>query len=468
MPPRTNAKKAKARAKAKAKAKAKVQAEADENKPSFDVDESVAAAVLEKVTSTRDRLALACVSQVWKNAVTSEGAWGTCDLVLDGELGERLTDERFERLLCYCGDIKHLEVRDAPLSFVGNFLSREGIAAKFASLESFKLTNCPGVNVSDVAEFMSLIGMEARPKEKRLRFLRLAECCVECCQDAVESSINTLKECLAIDQEEVFHKPVESDGFVLEGIYEQVQFLNLAKHRASFDLWLCDGYEEGSGRCYGYTTTPEMKICENCAEVFCPDCVADSGGTSCDTCDFFVCGECDVENFNQFIFCDGSDCDNVYCKECESQWKIHVCWGSDAVDGCFRAFCEDCHDTSPDLIFFYCEGCDGRWCGECWSDVVDGNLMCDDSDCDAAMCRACADAAEREFFWCIDGCEKAWCSKCDPDVETARCMFCAGMWCEECDPGVRSVEDTLVDGVPAPYLGDECCPTCEVTEFIFS
>ena len=46
MPPRTNAKKAKARAKAKAKAKAKVQAEADENKPSFDVDESVAAAVL--------------------------------------------------------------------------------------------------------------------------------------------------------------------------------------------------------------------------------------------------------------------------------------------------------------------------------------------------------------------------------------------------------------------------------------
>jgi len=46
MPPRTNAKKAKARAKAKAKAKAKVQAEADENKPSFDVDESVAAAFL--------------------------------------------------------------------------------------------------------------------------------------------------------------------------------------------------------------------------------------------------------------------------------------------------------------------------------------------------------------------------------------------------------------------------------------
>ena len=51
MRPRTNAKKVKARAKAKAKAKAKVQAEADENKPTFDVDESVAAAVPEKGTS---------------------------------------------------------------------------------------------------------------------------------------------------------------------------------------------------------------------------------------------------------------------------------------------------------------------------------------------------------------------------------------------------------------------------------
>ena len=36
------------------------------------------------------------------------------------------------------------------------------------------------------------------------------------------------------------------------------------------------------------------------------------------------------------------------------------------------------------------------------------------------------------------------------------------------DPGLRSVEDTLVDGVPAPYIGDGCCPTREVTEFIFS
>jgi hypothetical protein len=427
MPPRTNAKKAKARA----KAKAKVQAEADENKPSFDVDESVAAAVLEKVTSTRDRLALACVSQVWKNAVTSEGAWGTCDLVLDGELGERLTDERFERLLCYCGDIKHLEVRDAPLSFVGNFLSGEGIAAKFASLESFKLTNCPGVNVSDVAEFMSLIGMEARPEEKRLRCLRLAGCCV-CTgnQDAgdfpheVVQNITDLHECLAIDQQEVFHIPMECSayGIVFEGIYEQVQFLHLAKLRASFDLWHCDGNEEGSRRCDGFTTTPEMKICENCAEVFCPDCVADSEGTSCDTCDFFVCGECLTieEAKNLLIFCAGSDCDNVYCKMCYFSGGNEICRGSPGDDPddqkCFKAYCKDCA-AKERINYVHCPECHGCWCtGECVGTL---NVCFGKGGCYKSMCIPCMKKKGRFFPFC-NGCESSWCPDCDPGVKYVR------------------------------------------------
>jgi hypothetical protein len=427
MPPRTNAKKAKARA----KAKAKVQAEADENKPSFDVDESVAAAVLEKVTSTRDRLALACVSQVWKNAVTSEGAWGTCDLVLDGELGERLTDERFERLLCYCGDIKHLEVRDAPLSFVGNFLSgeadsddesetedearrREGIAAKFASLESFKLTNCPGVNVSDVGEFMSLIGMEARPEEKRLRCLRLAGCRV--CHPGYWD-ISTLQECLAISQEEVFRKPVESDGFVLEGIYEQVQFLNLAKHRSSFDLWRCDGYEDDN--CYGYTTTPEMKICENCTEVFCPICVAEREGTSCDTCDYFVCGGCE-DTENQLIFCDGSDCDKVYCQMCYFSGGNEICRGSPGDDPddmkCFKSYCKDCAEEER-INFVYCPECHGCWCtGKCVGTL---NVCFGKGGCYKTMCIPCMKKKGRFFPFCHD-CQSSWCPDCDPRREVCR------------------------------------------------
>jgi hypothetical protein len=426
MPPRTNAK----RAKARAKAKAKVQAEVDENKPSFDVDESVAAAVLARVESPRDRLALACVSRVWRRAAATPGAWGTCDLVLDGELGERLTDERFERLLCYCGNIKHLEVRDAPLSFVGNFLwlrrrrrrrRRSLLAAKFASLESFKLTNCPGVNVSDVADFMRLIGMEARPEEKRLRCLRLAGCCVS---DPLD--INTLQECLAISQEEVFRKPVESDGFLLEGIYEQVQFLNLAKHRSSFDLWRCDGYEDDN--CYGYTTTPEMKICESCTEVFCPDCVADSEGTSCDSCDFFVCGECDAEN--HLIFCDGSDCDNVYCQMCYLSGGNEICRGSPGDDPddqrCFKSYCKDCA-AKERIDFVHCPECHGCWCdGECVGTL---NVCFGKGGCSKTMCTPCMKKKGRFFPFC-DGCQSSWCPDCDPGVQyvgagcEARCPSC--------------------------------------------
>ena len=73
--------------------------------------------------------------------------WGTCDLVLDGELGEKVTDERFERLMLYCGDVKHLEVRDAPEGFEGVYLSglngpAGSLAAKFASLTTVVLTGC--------------------------------------------------------------------------------------------------------------------------------------------------------------------------------------------------------------------------------------------------------------------------------------------------------------------------------------
>jgi len=82
----------------------------DWTKPTFDVDESVAAAVFAHVTNARDRLALASVSRVWRNVATTDGCWGTCDLVLDGELGKKITDERFTRMIRYCGDVKRLEI----------------------------------------------------------------------------------------------------------------------------------------------------------------------------------------------------------------------------------------------------------------------------------------------------------------------------------------------------------------------
>jgi hypothetical protein len=103
MPPRT-------RAKAKF---AKIEADIASTNGTFDVDESVAAQVFSHVTNVRDHLALSCVSRVWRKVAASDGAWGTCELVIDAKLGKRLTDDRFGNLIRYCGDVKHLEVHDA-------------------------------------------------------------------------------------------------------------------------------------------------------------------------------------------------------------------------------------------------------------------------------------------------------------------------------------------------------------------
>jgi len=86
-----------------------------EMSPTLDADASVAAAVLNHVTSLRDRLALACVSKVWRDAAATEG--GVTDVVIEGELAKRLTDERFKRAMDVCSALKRLEVRDAPEDF---------------------------------------------------------------------------------------------------------------------------------------------------------------------------------------------------------------------------------------------------------------------------------------------------------------------------------------------------------------
>jgi len=264
-----------------------------------------------------------------------------------------------------------------------------------------------------------------------------------------DTDLRTLSACVFLGRRENFVACIKSPDEPHDGI----------------DLWACR-------ICGDVMPICKAVMCVSCLDAICVDCLKGheaEGSRWCDGCEAFVCHKPSCGEELHWLDCDG--CHETFCDECESEWKIHVCWGSDDVDGCLCAFCEDCYDkrlSQSDLIFFYCEGCDGRWCGECWGDVAHGNLICDGGDCDAEICRACADAAEHKFFCCHDGCGKTWCSECDPDVEPVCCMFCADMWCEECEPGVRSVEDTLVDGVPAGYIGDECCPTCEVTEFIFS
>ena len=399
MPPRTNAKKAKAEANAEDKANAKIQAEAVDTMPSFDVDESVAAAVLAHVSSPRDRLALACVSSVWKNAVTSEGAWGTCDLVLDGELGKRLTDERFGRLLCYCGDVKHLEVCDAPAAeFEGNFLSDEGIAAKFASLESFKLTNCSGVDCTWVVDFMEAIGMPARPKDKRLRCLHLAGCVLA---EMEFYHIETLNECLTADRDDMF----------LEQGEKRVPSVIRVQNKANLDLWWCES------ECERVVTTSAVKICNICKTAFCVSCAE---GSSCDGCGEFICSECEFDDRFE-VSCHG--CGDTFCQECLLSMKISVCRGGPCSDKegtnrrCFKAYCEPCQ-KKKNIIFGICFECFGVWCTDCAYDKDGPLLNCcyGKGGCYKSMCGPCGEKTNQFYAFCFD-CNEQWCSDCDPGVE---------------------------------------------------
>jgi len=417
-------------------------------RPTLDVDESVAAAVLARVESPRDRLALACVSRVWRRAAATPGAWGTCDLVLDGELGERLTDERFERLLCYCGNIKHLEVRDAPEGFEGVYFNSRpprSLAAKFASLTTVVLTGCESVDGASIVELMKAIGMLARPKKDRLRRLHVDGCALG------DDEVATLSDCVSLGRLEnyvAWSKDLPRDGI---------------------DVCVCLN-------CDDVVPMTDCITCYSCLDTCCDACCdtneEEIWGPTCDGCPANVCDKAECAASLRWFGCDG--CGETFCGDCESSGKITVCMGSDAHEGCFESFCKKCDEG---ILHRVCMACGGCWCEHCW-EVGNGEECLEDlGGCGTAMCGACAKASKREFFYCSD-CEREWCTVCDTELKWAVCRFCGVDYCTKCDPGMRPIVDTLVDGFQVrPYAwswlelaskSDVCCPTCEVTEFIFS
>ena len=304
-------------------------------RPTFDVHESVAAAVLARVSCPRDRLALACVSRMWRRAAATAGAWGTCDLVLKGELGEKVTDERFERLMLYCGDVKHLEVR-APGGFKGWFFdgwTRGFSAAKFAVLTAVVLTGCQGVDGARIVKLMLAIGMTNRPKKDRLRRLHVDGCQVEI------DDLATLSECVSL------------------GRLENYVACSKASHSE----------QDGIDVCVCLNCIPEHVICmqETLMCYSCLDtCCKSEGpwGFFCDGCPANVCDKAQCVASLRWYACEA--CSDTFCGDCESSGKITVCNGSNADDGCFESFCSKCE--VPSWYYTICMKCDGRWCQACW------------------------------------------------------------------------------------------------------
>ena len=68
---------------------------------SFEPNEHLATLVLRHVVEVRDRLALECVSRVWRAAGRIPGVWQSQELTLTGDIAARLTNARFCRAGAY-------------------------------------------------------------------------------------------------------------------------------------------------------------------------------------------------------------------------------------------------------------------------------------------------------------------------------------------------------------------------------
>ena len=93
----------------------------------LEVDESIASLIVARLPDIRDRLALACVSKVWRLAAGSPGCWGLHNdsLVVEGALAEKLSIDtagapaaktRVWQLMSYAGrGIRLLEIHSSGL-----------------------------------------------------------------------------------------------------------------------------------------------------------------------------------------------------------------------------------------------------------------------------------------------------------------------------------------------------------------
>jgi hypothetical protein len=212
--------------------------------PSFDVDESIAALVLQHVDDPLDRFALAGVSQVWRKVATSSNPsmWPKhVRLLLQGAIAAKLTDERVEQLLEYAGpngNLRAIEIQGAPPAFTG-----EGLCPYFEQppsltpqLHTIDLSGCAGVQSWVFLALLSSTGIDNRPRNERLDKLGLDLCHVQ-----------------------------NQDVHILDTFVRHSR----SSSRDKFDYWLCEICEEVVEKCFR---------CESCGDQCCHDCESNMSG----------------------------------------------------------------------------------------------------------------------------------------------------------------------------------------------
>ena len=405
----------------------------------LEVDESIASLIVARLPDIRDRLALACVSKVWRLAAGSPGCWGLHNdsLVVEGALAEKLPIDaagapaaktRVWQLMSYAGGgIRVLEIHSSGLrslyfstadrkylvdgSYSGKAVKipsyltgvpysadfsrtpmdrqrKDGcvlplhfhIGSRFTHLQVLDLRGCELLPVNDeVFYFLAEVAhIHMRPKEQRLDRLMLAGC-----------------DLVGLDEDD------------LDGLWQYVRHEpDVEKSlQAPFDLCPCTGCRRVIG---------EGARCKVCKFPYCMSC--DMIYVSlCDFCDQdFLCGRsaCLVGDI-PFMTCDS--CDLIFCERCSQKDEVPyvlTCVGSDDREGCGKRMCEPCAKNQDEVCFIGCDECEGFWCDSC--DKAPEVYFCDGKGCTTASCEDCGN-----FFFC---------SRCDE----IRCRDCV-IFCECCD-----------------------------------
>jgi hypothetical protein len=406
--------------------------------PRLEVDVSIASLIVARLPDIRDRLALACVSKVWRLAAGSPGCWGLHNdsLVVEGALAEKLpiggagvpaTNTRIWQLIRYAGrGIITLEFHSSGLrsltfsaadtqylvdgSYWGKVVKRPsylhgipsvadvsrvamyryGLAPHFSigchlrtHLQVLDLRGCKMLPVkSEVASFLEDVAqIHARPKEQRLDRLMLGGC-----------DLGGLS---------------NSD---LTGLWQYVRHEpDVEKSlQAPFDLCPCTV----CGRVIGEGTQ-----CKGCKHPYCLCCRSTSTFELIMLCDF-----CDQDFFCFRSACPGEDpymscdyCDLMFCEGCSGKEEVPfvlICTGSDDTEGCHMRICEDCDANQDEVDFIGCDECAGFWCDSCG--LSPELYFCEKIGCTRVVCEDCGN-----YFYC-DHCDEVHCAEC-------------GIYCECCD-----------------------------------
>ena len=116
----------------------------------IDVDESVASAIVAHVPDIRDRLALGCVSKVWRLAASSPGCWQLAPFPLHIEppLVNKLTDDAFRQLMLYAGTaLTSIYVNGAPSTFKFAWKRLYQALKPLLNLRALTINYCEGVSI---------------------------------------------------------------------------------------------------------------------------------------------------------------------------------------------------------------------------------------------------------------------------------------------------------------------------------